>query len=97
MVHTGTNNLKAENVMTVTNKLLTLKDNIKQNHLNTAVKLSTLALRTDDRSLEQKVRDVNDLLTISGIDIVNNDNFRHVMALVSNTPGNELKKCKYLS
>ena len=69
-----------EDVMTVRHKLLTLKDNIEQKHPNTAVILSTLTLRTDDRSLEQKVRDVNQLLITSWLDAVNNDNLRHVKA-----------------
>ena len=30
-----------------------------------------------DRSLEQKVRDVNELLINSWVDIVNNDNVKH--------------------
>ena len=74
IVHAGTNNLKSEDAIAVRNKLLTLKDNIEQKHPNTAVILSTLTPRTDDRLLEQKVRDVNELLINSGVDIVNNDN-----------------------
>ena len=77
IVHAGTNNLKSEDAITVKNKLLKLKDNIEQKHPNTAVILSTLTPRTDDRLLEQKVRDVNELLINSGVDILNNDNVKY--------------------
>ena len=78
IVHAGINNLKSDEAMTVKNKLLTLKYNIEQKYPNTAVILSTLTPRTDDRLLEQKVRDVNELLINSGVDIVNNDNVKHI-------------------
>ena len=76
IVNAGTSNLKSEDAMTVRNKLLALKDNIEQKHPNTTV-ISTLTPRTDDRSLGQKVRDVNELLINFGINIVNNDNVKH--------------------
>ena len=77
IVHAGTNNLNSEDAIMVRNKLLTLKDNIEQKHSNTAVILSTLRPKTDDRLLEQKVGDVNELLINSGVDIVNNDNVKY--------------------
>ena len=57
--HVGTNNLKNDDVYTVRNKLLGLKDSIEEQYPNTEVILSTLTKRMDDPILEQKVNKVN--------------------------------------
>ena len=77
IIHVGTNNLKNDDVYTVRNKLLGLKDSIEEQYPNTEVILSTLTKRTDDPILEQKIDKVNSFLLGSGLNVVNNNNISH--------------------
>ena len=73
IIHVGTNNQKNDDVYTLRNKLLGLKDSIEEQYPNTEVILSTLYKRTDDPILEQKVNKVNSFLLGSGLNVVNNN------------------------
>ena len=77
IVDVGTNNLKNDDVYTVRNKLLGLKDSIEEQYPNTAVILSTLTKRTYDPILEQKVNKVISFLLGPGLNVVNNNNISH--------------------